>query len=70
MDATAKAPVVETTTCEVCDRTGPTDRHPCRFEVACSCWRGTPCSGTGRVGRGRKVAPSPDFIPETRGGAQ
>lgn len=31
------------TTCEVCGHTAQTDRHPCRFERGCSCWRGRPC---------------------------
>lgn len=39
----------EMTTCEVCDRVAKCGRHPCRFEICCSCWRGIPCLGTGRV---------------------
>lgn len=31
--------------CGVCGRPGRT----CRFEVACSCWYGVPCSGRGTV---------------------
>lgn len=38
--------------CEVCERLEPENgRHPCRFEVGCSCWRGVPCDGSGRVKR-------------------
>lgn len=29
-------------TCEVCLRSGPAS-EVCRFEHACSCWRGVPC---------------------------
>lgn len=39
-----------TGTCEVCGRTAE-GKHPCRFEVACSCWRGEPCDGKGKIGR-------------------
>lgn len=35
--------------CEVCGRSGPALKHPCRFEIACNCWRGRPCKGTGKV---------------------
>ena len=35
-------------TCEVCGRE-VAQHHPCRFEIACSCWRGVPCNGSGRV---------------------
>lgn len=33
------------TTCAVCDRTAPTETHPCRFggRRLCSCWHGRPC---------------------------
>lgn len=31
------------TTCDVCQKTRRADRHPCRFERCCSCWRGIPC---------------------------
>ncbi len=36
-------------TCEICGLDGPEERHPCRFEIACSCWYGFACKGTGRV---------------------
>ena len=36
-----------TTTCEVCERPGPTDAHPCRFGTACACWYGVPCDPPG-----------------------
>lgn len=36
-----------TTTCEVCERPGPTDNHPCRFGTACACWYGVPCDPPG-----------------------
>lgn len=39
--------------CHVCDRVAEERRHPCRFEVACSCWNGVPCDGSGRIGRKR-----------------
>lgn len=32
--------------CGVCGR-----GRVCRFEVACSCWRGVPCDGSGKVKR-------------------
>ena len=35
------------TTCEVCGRTAASDEHPCRFVVACDCWHGRPCDGSG-----------------------
>lgn len=35
--------------CDVCGR-----GRECRFEVACSCWRGIPCDGSGKVGRKAK----------------
>jgi hypothetical protein len=34
-------------TCEVCERTGDAAKV-CRFEVACLCWYGVPCDGSGR----------------------
>jgi hypothetical protein len=37
-------------TCEVCGRFA-LSRHPCRFAVACSCWRGVACDGSGKVKR-------------------
>jgi hypothetical protein len=36
-----------TETCEVCGKTAPADTHPCRFERACKCWYGTPCTKKG-----------------------
>ena len=30
-------------TCEVCGAEAQASRHPCRFEKACSCWRGEAC---------------------------
>ena len=36
-------------TCEVCGREGKEGQHPCRFEVACSCWYGIACTGTGKI---------------------
>ena len=30
-------------TCETCGRESLSTEHPCRFERACSCWRGIPC---------------------------
>lgn len=32
--------------CTICGR-----GRECRFEIACSCWRGIPCDGSGKVGR-------------------
>jgi len=37
-------------TCEVCNLTAPTRRHPCRFEICCSCWYGIPCKGSAPKG--------------------
>lgn len=33
----------EKETCEICGLVGYKETHPCRFEKACSCWRGVPC---------------------------
>jgi hypothetical protein len=36
--------------CETCDRESYAgERHPCRFEIACTCWYGIPCSGRGTI---------------------
>lgn len=35
-------------TCPVCERTAESDDHPCRFEIACLCWTGRACDGSGR----------------------
>lgn len=40
--------------CDVCHRdvivpAGKRSTHPCRFEIACVCWYGIPCSGRGTV---------------------
>lgn len=37
--------------CPVCDRSAVASKHPCRFAIACSCWRGVPCDGSGKVKR-------------------
>lgn len=34
-------------TCPACGLVRPRDSHPCRFAVACSCWRGVPCRQEG-----------------------
>jgi hypothetical protein len=43
------------TTCEVCEKTAATGRHPCRFEKACSCWRGVPCTARAPEWRRRSL---------------
>lgn len=40
------------TTCEVCNKTAPTDEHPCRFEHGCTCWYGLDCSDYEHGARG------------------
>ena len=37
--------------CEICGREAKAGANPCRFEIACSCWYGRPCNGSGRVER-------------------
>lgn len=34
---------VEEETCEVCGKSAPARKHPCRFEKGCRCWYGEPC---------------------------
>lgn len=38
------------THCVICHRNAE-KHHPCRFEIACSCWLGKPCDGSGRIRR-------------------
>lgn len=63
MSPIKSTPLEVVETCDVCGRESATKLvttggvtkaykpHPCRFEVACSCWRGVPCDGSGRIGR-------------------
>lgn len=43
-EAEAIIEIPAATTCEICAILAPTASHPCRFERACSCWRGRACS--------------------------
>lgn len=43
MDTVEQKRTVDLEVCEVCERQGKRGAHPCRFEKACSCWRGIPC---------------------------
>ena len=44
------------TTCEVCERTARMNSHPCRFEKACQCWYGIPCTIA------QKPVPTPIYV--------
>lgn len=43
--------------CDVCGTVASRLRHPCRFRVGCSCWRGVPCRVAADPIPGRQRAP-------------
>jgi hypothetical protein len=59
-------PKLTVTTCEVCERTAPEAKHPCRFERACACWYGKACAKPARV-TGSEQRAMAEFIEDSRG---
>ena len=43
--------MTETYQCDVCQKVASIASHPCQFEKACDCWRGTACIAVARKKR-------------------